>query len=111
MAVAEANLQIEKGTDFEAVFYLSGDDAGQLNLISHTASAKLRKYPSASSSYSFTTSIDIVEGSVKIEMSRAVTATLPSGRCCFDILLTDTLNNIRTKAVTGTAIVGETSSL
>jgi hypothetical protein len=109
--MSAVNLSIQKGTDFEAVFYLTEDDGQKLNLTSHTAVAKLRKHPTASTSYSFSTTLNIGDGSIKISMPKNVTSTLPSGRCYYDILITYTVTNTTIRVGYGTIIVEETASL
>lgn len=109
--MSAVNLVIEKGTDFESVFYLSRDDGDMYNLTNHSAVAKLRKHPKSATSYPFSVSLNIGDGSVKIAMSKQVTSTLPSGRCYYDVLITYAATNTTTKVASGTIIVEETSSL
>jgi hypothetical protein len=111
MAVTSINLTIEKGTDFEAIFIISAEDGSSLNFNSHTATAKLRKYPSSPISFQFNVSLNISESSIKITMPRATTALLPTGRNYFDILLNNQIDNKVTKVVSGTIIVEETAAL
>jgi hypothetical protein len=109
--MSAVNLVIQKGTDFEAVFYLTEDNGKVLNLTNHTAVAKLRKHPTAAKSYSFNATLNISEGSVMITMPKQITSTLPSGRCYYDILITYTGTNTTIKAGFGSIIVEETASL
>jgi hypothetical protein len=111
MAVTSINLTIEKGTDFEALFIISAEDGGPINLNSHSATAKIRKYPSSPISFEFNVSLNISESSIKITMPRATTSLLSTGRNYFDILLKYETDNVVRKVVSGTIIVEETSSL
>jgi hypothetical protein len=111
MAVTSINLTIEKGTDFEATFIVSAEDGSSLNFTSHSATAKIRKYPSSPISFEFNVSLNIAESSIKITMPRETTLLLPTGRNYFDILLKYETENRVTKVVTGTIIVEETSAL
>jgi hypothetical protein len=111
MAVTSINLTIEKGTDFEAIFIISAEDGSPLNFNSHTATAKIRKYPSSPISFDFDVSLNISESSIKITMPREKTALLPNGRNYFDILLNNQVDNKVTKVVSGTIIVEETAAL
>lgn len=111
MAVAAVNLTIQKGTDFENSFILSTDDGSALNLIGKSAVAKLKKHPTATTSYSFQTTITVADSSVRLTMPKSTTATLPSGRCVYDVLLVDSVNNVTTKAITGTIIVEDSVSV
>lgn len=108
-AVSTVNLVIQKGTDFEETFALTAEDGGILNLTNQTATAKLRKHPTASTSYSFSTTLTVSDSTVKIAMSDDVTATLPSGRCYYDIVLTSS-RGTKSKVLQGNVIVEETVS-
>jgi hypothetical protein len=103
------NLVIEKGTDFEASFYLSGDDGGPLNLLYSVASASLKKHPKSITNYPFNVGITTSESEVYISMGRTMTETLPSGRNHFDIFITNTELDFKTRVVTGTIIVEDTN--
>jgi len=109
-AVSAVNLVIQKGTYFEETFTLSADDESGLNLTNQTATAKLRKHPTAGVAYTFSTTLTVADSSVKISMQPAVTATLPSGRCVYDLLLTSSVGII-SKVLEGSVIVQETVSL
>lgn len=103
------NLIIEKGTNFEASFYLAGEDGEMLNLNGTTAEAKLKKYPTSPKSYSFNVGITTSDGEISISMGRTMTATLPSGRSYYDVFTTNSLVNITTRVVTGTIMVEDTT--
>jgi hypothetical protein len=109
-AVSEVNLVIQKGTNFEETFFLSAEDAGGLNLTNQIATAKLRKHPTAGIGFTFSTTVTVGDSTVKIAMPSNVTATLPSGRCYYDIILTSSGGFI-SKVVKGTVLVQETASL
>ena len=87
-AVSAVNLTIHKGTYFEETFTLTAEDEQGLNLSGSSATARLKKHPTATTSYPFSTTLTIADSSVKISMASSITASLPSGRCCYDILLT-----------------------
>lgn len=109
-AVSVVNLVIQKGTDFEETFALAAEDGGILNLTNQTATAKLRKYPTSTTSYTFSTTLTVADSTVRIAMSDDVTATLPSGRCYYDVILISSGGAI-SKVIQGNVIVEETSSL
>lgn len=109
-AVSAVNLTIHKGTYFEETFYLTAEDGAGLNLINNTVTAKLKKHPGATTSYPFTTTLTIGDSTVKIAMASTMTATLPTGRCTYDVLLT-TSGGMVSKVVEGNVIVQETTSV
>lgn len=110
-AVSAVNLVIQKGTYFEETFVLNAEDESGLNLSNQTATAKLKKHPTAGIAYTFSTTLTVADSTVKISMSPAVTATLPSGRCVYDVVLSSSNGGILSKALEGTAIVQETISV
>ena len=109
-AVSYVNLVIQKGTDFEETFSLTAEDGLGLNLTGYSAVAKLRKHPTASTSYNFSTTITVADSTIKIIMPDDVTLTLPSGRCYYDILITSS-GGVVSKVIQGDVIVEETASL
>jgi hypothetical protein len=109
-AVSAVNLTIHKGTYFEETFSLTAEDGLGLNLTGATATAKLKKHPTAGVAYTFSTLTTIADSTVKISMSNTVTSTLPSGRCYYDIVITSS-GGIKSKVLQGNVIVEETSSL
>lgn len=109
-AVSVVNLTIQKGTDFEETFSLTAEDGAGLNLTNYSVAAKLRKHPTSSTSYSFSTTLTVADSTVKLIMPDTITATLPSGRCYYDILLTSS-GGVITKVIQGNVLVEETASL
>lgn len=109
--VSLVGLTIEKGTDFEATFTLSGDDGGLLNLTETVASAKLKKHPTSPIGYDFTVGIVTSAAEVSIAMTNGLTSTLPAGRNYFDVFLTNisTSPSIVSRVVTGSIIVENTT--
>lgn len=111
MSIPAVNLSIEKGTDFEATFTVSNADGSIFSLNNYIATSKIRKHPTATSSQSFSTSITIATGEIKISMSAATTALLSEGRNYYDVIITNTGSGKVQKVFEGTAIVSETVSV
>lgn len=109
-AVSVVNLTISKGTYFEETFSLAAEDGLGLNLTGNTVTAKIKKHPTATTSYSFTTTLTIGDSTVKISMPAATTATLPSGRCVYDVVLTSG-GGFVSKVVEGNVFVQESVSV
>lgn len=110
MAVPEVNLRIEKGTDFEATFNVSNSDGSVFSLTNYVASSKIRKYPTSPDSQSFSTSITVSTGEIKISMASTVTSELDSGRNYYDVIITNNDSGKIQKVFQGTAIVSDTVS-
>lgn len=109
-AVSAVNLTIQKGTYFEETFSLTAEDNLGLNLTGASATAKLRKHPTAGIAYTFSTVTTVSDSTVKIFMPSSTTINLPSGRCYYDVLITSS-GGIVSKVVEGNVIVEETASL
>jgi len=111
MAVPVVNIVIEKGTDFEAIYNVTSPDNSVYPLTSQSATAKIRKHSSATSSKSFQTSIVSGVGEIKISMASSITSQLDEGRNYYDVILTHAGTGKVTKIFEGTAIVRGTVSL
>ncbi len=109
-AVSEVNLTIHKGTYFEETFSLSAEDGDVLNLTNSTATAKMKRHSTAGIAYTFSTVVTVADSTVKIFMMPQVTATLPTGRCVYDLLVTSS-SGIVSKVVEGNVFVEETVSV
>lgn len=110
MSVPAVNITIEKGTDFEATYNVSNDDNSIYSLTNQSATAKIRKHSTATTSKSFVTSITVATGEIKISMGSTVTSELTAGRNYYDVILTHSTTGKITKIFEGTAIVHETVS-
>jgi len=111
MAVPAVNIVIEKGTTFEAIYNVTNSDDSVYSLSNQAATAKIRKHPTATSSKSFTTTITVATGEIKVSMAATVTSDLTAGRNYYDVILTNSLTGKITKIFEGTAIVKDTVSV
>mgnify|MGYP006001012833 CR=1 FL=1 len=110
MTVPVVNIRIDKGTDFETTFNLTNSDGSTFSLNNYTATSKIRKHPTSSTSKSFTTNITSSQGEIKITMSDTDTATLPTGINVYDVFITDTSTGKITKVFEGNATVYDSVS-
>jgi hypothetical protein len=111
MSVPAVNLTIDKGTTFEATFNVANSDGSVFSLTHYSATAKIRKYPTDTDYKSFTTSITVATGEIKISMGSTVTADLKSGRNYYDVIITQSGTGKVQKVFEGTAIVNDTVSV
>jgi len=111
MTVPAVNIVIEKGTSFEATYNVTNSDNSVYSLTNQSATAKIRKHPTATSSKSFTTTITTATGEVKISMGSTVTAELTAGRNYYDVILTHATTGKVTKIFEGMAMVNDTISV
>jgi len=111
MSVPTVNLTIEKGTDFEAVFNVTNSDSSIFSLTNYAAAAKIRKHSTSTSPRSFSTSITIATGEIKISMDAATTSLLSAGRNYYDVIITHNISGKIIKVFEGSIIVSETISI
>jgi hypothetical protein len=111
MAVPTVNLTIEKGTSFEETFNVTNADDSVFVLTNFSATAKIRKHPTATASTSFSTTITTATGEIKISMGSTLTADLTPGRNYYDVIITNSVTSKVQKVFEGTAIVSDTISL
>lgn len=111
MAVAAVNIVIEQGTDYEDVFTVNNPDGSPLDLTAHTGVAKIRKFPESAASTPFTVGIVSTAGQVVVSLANTVTASLKAGRYYYDVMITSSITNKKTKVVDGMVIVNATESI
>ena len=111
MAVPAVNLSIDKGTDFEATFNVTNSDGSVFSLTNYSATSKIRKHPTATESKSFSTTVTVATGEIKISMEPTVTADLDEGRNYYDVIITQSGTGKIVKVFEGMAFVSNTVSL
>lgn len=111
MTVPVVNIVIEKGTDFEATYNVTNSDNSVYSLTNQAATAKIKKHPTATTSKSFTTTITVQTGEIKISMGSTNTDDLSAGRNYYDVIITHSSTGKVTKIFEGTALVKDTVSL
>lgn len=110
MAVQAVNIVIEQGTDFERTFALKLDTGSPLNLSKYTLAAGMKKWSYAANSISFGTTYnaDPSLGRLTISMGSSVTGIITEGRYNYDVVITNTTNDKKTKVITGQVTVNST---
>lgn len=120
MAVAVVNLNLEKGTDFDAKFKVLQSDSSDFSFSAYySAKSRIRKYPSSPNYQEFKVDILGSTGEIIISMAKTTTELLSSGRNYFDVLVTGPAQNLNgigitfftTKVVEGSIIVSDTASI
>jgi len=107
---AVINLSIDKGTSFEATFNLTNFDDSVASLAGYTATARIKKHPTATSYKSFSTTVTAATGKIKISMGSTITSQLDSGRNYYDVVIANNSGSSITKVFEGTVIVKDTVS-
>ncbi len=87
-AVPVINLVIAQGADFTEVFSSQESDGTSSNLNGFTGISKLKKHPSATTSYDFSVGITSTTGEVSVAMTAGLTVQIKPGRYYYDVYLT-----------------------
>jgi hypothetical protein len=105
MAVPAVNITIEQGTDFENVYTVTNPDGTPLDLTGYTSSAKIKKFPSSTTSSSFSVGIVTSAGQVVVSMAHTVTNALSPGRYYYDVIITSGSTGKISRIIEGMALI------
>ena len=105
MTVPVVNLRIDKGTNFEATFNVTNADGSAFNLTGYSATVKLNKHPTSSTSKSFNVTLTASTGEIKISMSSSTTSELSTGINIYDVVITETATSEISKVFEGNVTV------
>lgn len=107
MAAGYQDLYIEQGTTFNTQITLDDDTGVPLNLTNFTvASQGRRSYYSANTSVIFNATVfDANNGIIQLSADAPTTANLIPGKLVYDVVVTDTVSNYKTRVLEGSIIV------
>jgi hypothetical protein len=88
----KANITIDQGTTFNTEIVLTDEENNPLDLSGYTGLAQMRKSYTSSTYKSFV--VTLSEGIVLLPMNSSNSSSLTAGRYVYDVLLTDSLNNV-----------------
>ena len=103
-ATPAVNIVIGQGVDFSEVFTSTDSDGTASNLSGYSGASKIKKYPEATSSQSFSVTITGSTGEVAIAMTAGKTLQLKPGRYYYDVVLTSSGGAV-SRMVEGQALV------
>lgn len=92
------NIQIDQGATFNLSMLLQDQEGEDIDVTGMTATSKVRKHPGSNTAYTVTTTL--ANGSITLAMNAAATANMSHGQYVYDVLLTDSSNNV-TRIVEG----------
>lgn len=102
MPAAYSNLYLEQGTTFTTTITLDDVYGETYNLVGYTASSQMRKsYYSANATATFSTTVNVGQGSVTLDLSANTTANIAPGRYVYDAIITDSNTNVTTRILEG----------
>lgn len=102
MPAAYSNLYLEQGTTFTTTITLDDVYGETYNLAGYTASSQMRKsYYSANATATFSSSINVGQGTVTLELDANTTSTIAPGRYVYDAVISDSNTNVTTRILEG----------
>lgn len=101
-----SNLFIDQGADFLVEIDLTDSTGSNFDLTGHTAEGQIRKtYGSSTVAATFTTVIDIQDATISLSLEDSDTAALTAGRYVYDVVITRTSTDFKTRVVEGQVTV------
>lgn len=106
MAVPAVNIVIEQGADYFATFTITKPDGTAYDLSNSSALTTLRKYPESDTvSATFSSVITVATGKVTVSLGNTITSDLDMGRYYYNVVITNTGSNKKTRVIEGMALV------
>jgi hypothetical protein len=103
---AYLELTIEQGANLTSIVTVNDAQGDAVNLTTYTASSQLRKSYYSSSANTITSTVTgNSNGEITLTMTAANTALLSPGRYVYDLVITNSTDNSKTRVIEGTAIV------
>ena len=102
MPAAYSNLYLEQGASFTTTITLDNVYGEVYDLTGYVAHSQMRKsYYSANATATFSSSINVGQGTVTLELSANTTANITPGRYVYDAIITDESHNVTTRILEG----------
>jgi hypothetical protein len=99
-------LTLEQGANLTSVVTVNDAQGDAVNLTTYSAASQLRKsYYSSSANTLAATITGNANGEITLTMTAANTALLTPGRYVYDLVITNSTDNSKTRVIEGTAIV------
>jgi len=103
---AYLEISIEQGANLTSVVTVNDAQGDAVNLTTYSASSQLRKSYYSSSANTLTATVTgNANGQITLTMTAANTALLTPGRYVYDLVITNSVDNSKTRVIEGTAIV------
>ena len=99
-------LTLEQGANLTSVVTVNDAQGDAVNLTTYSAASQLRKsYYSSSANTMSAIVTGNANGEITLTMTAANTALLTPGRYVYDLVITNSTDNSKTRVIEGTAIV------
>ena len=97
-----ANLKVDQGADFATTINLNNLDGTDFNLTGYTVASQMAKSYASTTKTTITASItDAATGAIQLSLTHAQTGALTQGRYVYDVEVTQTSGNIKTRVIEG----------
>ena len=101
-----SNLYVDQGSDYSNIITIASSAGAALDLTNYTVAAQMRKSYGSSTYYPFTASVySAGSGRIRLQLSAETSSSIPAGRYLYDIEITNTVSEARTRVLEGTVIV------
>ena len=102
MPAAYQNLYLEQGATFSTTITIDDVYGEVFDLTGFTAKSQVRKsYYSTNPTATFSTTINITNGTITLDLDSANTANIPAGRYVYDTIINDPSSNTVTRILEG----------
>lgn len=103
---AYLEITIEQNANLTSIVTVNDAQGDAVNLTTYSASSQLRKSYYSSSANTLTATVTgNANGQITLTMTAANTAALTPGRYVYDLVITNSVDNSKTRVIEGTAIV------
>ena len=97
------NLTIDQGSDFLVNLTVTDDSGTAYNLTEWTANSSFKKHHTASTYHDFTSEVVVAStGNLNLVLPGSTSATIPSGRYYYDVVLKSNANTAVKRVLQGT---------
>ena len=97
---------MDQGSDYSNIITIASSAGVALDLTNYTVAAQMRKSYGSSTYYPFTASVyNAATGRIRLQLSATDSSDIPAGRYLYDIEITNTVSEARTRVLEGTVIV------
>ena len=106
MSAAYADLYLEQGATFSTTITIDDVYNNKFDLTRYVGSSAIRKsYYSTNTSATFSTTINVGNGTLTLNMAANVTSNISPGKYVYDTVITDAVDNLTIRILEGLVIV------
>ena len=101
-----SNLFVDAGANYSNIITVAATNGQALNLTGYTVKSQMRKSYGSSTAYDFTATVyDAATGKIRLQIAAEDTSLIPAGRYLYDIEITNTTTDAKTRVLEGIVMV------